>query len=49
VFSLPSGFSKSGVPTGIQVVGRPYDDVATFAVARGFEAIAPWSSVHPDA
>ncbi|BAO94163.1 amidase [Caballeronia insecticola] len=47
VFSLPSGFSSSGVPTGVQIIGRPFDDVSIFAVAREFEAIAPWSSRHP--
>lgn len=47
-FSLPSGFSSSGVPTGIQFVGRPYEDAATFGVARAFEALAPWSERRPD-
>ncbi|BBU30348.1 amidase [Burkholderia sp. THE68] len=46
-FSLPSGFSESGVPTGVQFIGRPFEDAAIFEVARGFEAIAPWSSKHP--
>ena len=47
-FSLPSGFSSSGVPTGVQLVGRPFEDAATFGVARAFEAVAPWSQAHPD-
>jgi aspartyl-tRNA(Asn)/glutamyl-tRNA(Gln) amidotransferase subunit A len=47
VFSLPSGFSSSGVPTGLQIVGRPFDDLATFSVARAFEAVAPWAAHHP--
>lgn len=46
-FSLPSGFSSSGVPTGLQLVGRPYEDAATFRVARAFEALSPWSDRHP--
>lgn len=47
-FSLPSGFSGSGVPTGIQFVGRPYEDAAAFGIARAFETLAPWSERHPD-
>ena len=27
VMSLPSGFAANGVPTGLQLVGRSYDDV----------------------
>ncbi|MEI6003365.1 amidase [Paraburkholderia bengalensis] len=47
-FSLPSGFGGAGVPTGLQIVGRPFDDVSLFSVARAFETIAPWSSFHPE-
>ncbi|ALL68318.1 Aspartyl-tRNA(Asn) amidotransferase subunit A Glutamyl-tRNA(Gln) amidotransferase subunit A [Paraburkholderia caribensis MBA4] len=47
-FSLPSGFSSAGVPTGIQFVGRPFDDAGIFQVARAFEAVAHWSATHPD-
>jgi amidase len=41
VMSVPSGFAKSGVPTGLQVVGRPYDDVAVFRAAAAFERLRP--------
>jgi len=33
VLAIPSGLSSSGVPTGISVVGRTYDDVTVFRVA----------------
>lgn len=45
--SVPSGFAASGVPTGMQVVGRPYDDVSVFRIASAFEAAAPWAGRHP--
>jgi Asp-tRNA(Asn)/Glu-tRNA(Gln) amidotransferase A subunit family amidase len=38
VISVPSGRSAHGVPTGVQVVGRTYDDVTTFRVAAALEA-----------
>lgn len=41
VMSVPSGFAKSGVPTGLQIVGRPYDDVAVFRAASAFERLRP--------
>lgn len=41
VMSVPSGFAKSGVPTGLQIVGRPYDDVAVFRAAAAFERLRP--------
>ena len=40
--SVPSGFARSGVPTGLQIVGRTYDDVRVFRAAAAFEKAAPW-------
>ena len=45
VMSVPSGFADTGVPTGIQIVGRTYDDVRVFKAAGAFERAAPWSYV----
>jgi amidase len=42
VISVPSGFARSGVPTGLQIVGRTYDDVRVFRAAAAFEKAAPW-------
>ncbi|MDH3476488.1 MAG: amidase family protein, partial [Rhodospirillales bacterium] len=42
VMSVPSGFAESGVPTGIQIVGRTYDDVSVFRAAAAYEAARPW-------
>jgi amidase len=41
VMSAPSGFAKSGLPTGLQIVGRPYDDVSVFRAAAAFERLHP--------
>ena len=38
VMSVPSGRAASGVPTGIQIVGRSFDDARVFAVAAAYEA-----------
>ena len=42
VMSLPSGRASTGVPTGIQVVGRTYDDVSVFRAAGAYEQAHPW-------
>ncbi|MBI4883863.1 MAG: amidase [Actinobacteria bacterium] len=38
VLSVPSGRAANGVPTGVQVVAKPYDDLIAFTVARAVEA-----------
>lgn len=43
VISVPSGVSDTGVPTGIQIVGRPFDDGTVFRAALAYEsARGPW-------
>ncbi len=38
VMAVPSGFASTGVPTGIQIVGRTFDDHSVFRAALAFEA-----------
>jgi Asp-tRNA(Asn)/Glu-tRNA(Gln) amidotransferase A subunit family amidase len=38
VMALPSGRAASGVPTGIQLVGRTWDDATVFRAAYAYEA-----------
>ena len=42
VISIPSGRSRDGVPTGLSVVGKTYDDVTAFRVAAAHEQRFPW-------
>lgn len=42
VMSVPSGFASNGVPTGLQIVGRTFDDVSVFRAAAAFEKARPW-------
>jgi Asp-tRNA(Asn)/Glu-tRNA(Gln) amidotransferase A subunit family amidase len=42
VLAVPSGFTRSGMPTGIQIVGRPFDDVTAFRVGAAVARIRPW-------
>ncbi|MEU6929624.1 amidase [Streptomyces sp. NPDC046374] len=45
VLSVPSGFASNGVPTGVQVVGRTYDDTTVFRTAAAIEAVRPWTGI----
>ena len=49
VMSVPSGFCPEiGVPTGIQIVARTYDDLRVFRAASAFEeATKPWTGNRP--
>jgi aspartyl-tRNA(Asn)/glutamyl-tRNA(Gln) amidotransferase subunit A len=42
VLSVPSGIAGNGVPTGLQIVGRPYDDVTVFALGNVVASANPW-------
>ena len=42
VLSVPSGRDRNGVPTGVQIVGRTYDDATVFRVGSAIEAADPW-------
>ena len=43
--SVPSGFSSSGVPTGLQIVGAPYDEAGVLRIASSLERVRPWLGV----
>jgi len=47
VLNVPSGFADNGVPTGLQIVGRTYEDVTPFRVGAALEAVRPWPLVAP--
>ncbi|MGH6941668.1 amidase [Hypericibacter sp.] len=42
VLAVPSGIGANGVPTGIQIVARSYDDRRVFQLAAALEAARPW-------
>lgn len=45
--SVPCGFTKDGLPIGLQIVGRRFDDVTVLRAAAGFEKLAPWADRKP--
>jgi amidase len=47
VLNVPSGFADNGVPTGVQIAAKTYDDLTTFRVGAAIEAARPWPLVAP--
>jgi len=45
--SVPCGFTAAGLPVGLQIVGRRFDDLGVLQAAAAFEAIAPWAGKRP--
>lgn len=40
--AVPSGMTDAGLPTGLQIVGRPHDEVTPFRLALALEQARPW-------
>jgi len=40
--SLPCGFSKDGLPIGLQVMAKPFDEEMIFRVAHAYEQSTDW-------
>jgi amidase len=45
--SIPCGFTRSGLPVGLQIVGRRRGDAAVLTAAAAFEAARPWAGRVP--
>lgn len=42
--SIPCGFTRDGLPVGLQIVGPMHDDRLVLRVARAFENARPWQA-----
>ena len=47
--SIPVGFGADGLPTGVQIVGKPLSEDTLLQVALQMEAAHPWAHQRPSA
>jgi aspartyl-tRNA(Asn)/glutamyl-tRNA(Gln) amidotransferase subunit A len=45
--SVPAGWTTSGLPVGMQIVGRRFDDALVLRAAAAFESVRPWAVRRP--
>jgi aspartyl-tRNA(Asn)/glutamyl-tRNA(Gln) amidotransferase subunit A len=46
--SFPCGFSSAGLPIGLQVYGRPFQESVLFRVAHAYQQATDWHTRRPD-
>ncbi|MFX1488362.1 MAG: amidase [Promethearchaeota archaeon] len=46
--SIPCGWSSDGLPIGMQIVGKRFEDLTVLQVSQAFEEIAPWQDKRPN-
>ena len=45
--AVPAGLSRGGLPVGLHVVGRKYDEATVLSASAAFERARPWIGVRP--
>lgn len=45
--SVPAGWTDDGLPVGLQIVGRTYDEATVLRAAAAFEEACPWAHRRP--
>jgi aspartyl-tRNA(Asn)/glutamyl-tRNA(Gln) amidotransferase subunit A len=46
--SVPCGFDREGLPIGLQIAGRPFDEATVLRVAHAYERTHDWKDRTPD-
>ena len=47
--TVPCGFTSDGLPIGLQIVGRRFDEATVLRASAAFEAVRPWAQKRPPA
>jgi aspartyl-tRNA(Asn)/glutamyl-tRNA(Gln) amidotransferase subunit A len=45
--SAPAGFTPAGLPVGLQIVGKRFDDLGVLQASAAFEKARPWADKRP--
>lgn len=46
--AVPCGFSKAGLPIGLQLIGRPFDEETILRAAHAYEQATQWRAKRPN-
>jgi len=46
--SIPCGWTSDGLPIGMQIVGKRFDELTVLQVSKAFEELAPWQDKRPN-
>ncbi len=46
--SIPAGWTKAGLPVGLQIIGNRYADLLVLQAARAGEQVQPWIQKRPE-
>ena len=46
--SLPCGFTRAGLPIGLQLIGRAFDEGRLLRLAHAYETAMAWGQRHPE-
>ncbi len=46
--SVPAGFTKAGLPVGLQVIGKAFDEATVLRTAKAYEGATDWRGRKPE-
>ena len=47
VLALPNGFGRDGLPLGMQILGRPFDEATILRIGHAYEQATDWHTRRP--
>ena len=45
--SVPCGFTAEGLPVGMQIAARPFDEASALHLGHAYERATPWHRMAP--
>jgi len=45
--SIPGGFTQTGLPIGLQLIGRAFDEATLLRVAHAYQQVTTWHTRKP--